>query len=106
MNCPHCQQENTAGSRFCESCGAALESACGSCGAAISGTARFCQHCGQRVEMVAVPEGSSASAEAPVAFEQTSGERRQLSVMFCDLVGSTELGQRLDPEDLREVGAR
>src|SRR6516165_5975067 len=30
-------------------------------------------------------------------------ERRQLSVMFCDLVGSTELSARLDPEDLREV---
>ena len=30
-------------------------------------------------------------------------ERRQLTVMFCDLVGSTELSQKLDPEDLREV---
>jgi len=30
-------------------------------------------------------------------------ERRQLTVMFCDLVGSTELSSRLDPEDLREV---
>ncbi|MGE3294947.1 MAG: AAA family ATPase, partial [Geminicoccaceae bacterium] len=31
------------------------------------------------------------------------GERRQLTVLFCDLVGSTELAGRLDPEDLREV---
>ncbi len=53
--------------------------------------------------MAAAPAGSVSSAEARVAFEQTSGERRQLSVMFCDLVGSTELGQRLDPEELREV---
>src|SRR4029077_19671203 len=30
-------------------------------------------------------------------------ERRQLTVMFCDLVGSTALASRLDPEDLREV---
>jgi class 3 adenylate cyclase len=30
-------------------------------------------------------------------------ERRPLSVMFCDLVGSTALSSRLDPEDLREV---
>jgi len=30
-------------------------------------------------------------------------ERRQLTVMFCDLVGSTELSARIDPEDLREV---
>jgi class 3 adenylate cyclase len=33
----------------------------------------------------------------------SSAERRQLTVMFCDLVGSTELSARLDPEDLREV---
>jgi hypothetical protein len=32
-----------------------------------------------------------------------SAERRQLTVMFCDLVGSTALASRLDPEDLREV---
>src|SRR5438876_2673221 len=35
--------------------------------------------------------------------EQAEAERRQLTVMFCDLVGSTELSARLDPEDLREV---
>src|SRR5215471_18997512 len=43
------------------------------------------------------PAGSIA--DAPVR----SAERRQLTVMFCDLVGSTELSARLDPEDLREV---
>jgi class 3 adenylate cyclase len=32
-----------------------------------------------------------------------SAERRQLSVLFCDLVGSTALTARLDPEDLREI---
>jgi class 3 adenylate cyclase len=38
----------------------------------------------------------------PVAGDATA-ERRQLTVMFCDLVGSTALSARLDPEDLREV---
>src|SRR5712691_4405758 len=33
----------------------------------------------------------------------TSAERRQLTVMFCDLVGSTALSEQLDPEELREV---
>src|ERR671932_80051 len=33
----------------------------------------------------------------------SSGERRPLTVMFCDLVGSTALSTRLDPEDLREI---
>jgi class 3 adenylate cyclase/predicted ATPase len=39
-------------------------------------------------------------------LRSTEAERRQLTVMFCDLVGSTELSRRLDPEDLREVMRR
>jgi len=37
------------------------------------------------------------------ASRSSDGERRQLTVMFCDLVGSTALASRLDPEDLQEV---
>ena len=44
--------------------------------------------------------GTAVSRDAPVPAE---AERRQLTVMFCDLVGSTALSSRLDPEDLREV---
>src|SRR5215831_8754443 len=47
---------------------------------------------------VAAQPGPSA---APVV--QDSAERRQLTVMFCDLVGSTALSARLDPEDLRDI---
>jgi len=43
---------------------------------------------------------ATSPPDAPVRAE---AERRQLTVMFCDLVGSTELSARLDPEDLREV---
>src|SRR6516164_11218254 len=43
---------------------------------------------------------TAAPRDAPAAAE---AERRQLTVMFCDLVGSTELSSRLDPEDYREV---
>jgi class 3 adenylate cyclase/predicted ATPase len=47
---------------------------------------------------------SAASAAATSVSPPTSdAERRQLTVMFCDLVGSTALSARLDPEDLREV---
>ncbi|MGH0028762.1 MAG: ATP-binding protein [Myxococcota bacterium] len=45
---------------------------------------RFCGGCGQRLE-------------------QAEAERRQVTVLFCDLVGSTSLSDRLDPEDLCEV---
>ena len=45
--------------------------------------------------------GSSASTR--FAAGPPAAERRHLTVMFCDLVGSTELSRRLDPEDLRQV---
>src|SRR5207253_3715535 len=46
----------------------------------------------------------TAPAAAAVAASTTAAaERRQLTVMFCDLVGSTALSSNLDPEDLRDV---
>src|SRR3954452_19175784 len=44
-----------------------------------------------------------AAQVAPAGAVSADAERRQLTVMFCDLVGSTALAARLDPEDLREV---
>ncbi|HWI28460.1 MAG TPA: adenylate/guanylate cyclase domain-containing protein [Stellaceae bacterium] len=52
------------------------------------------------------PAQSAMARKAEVAAPTPSGalaERRQLTVLFCDLVGSTELASRLDPEDLREI---
>src|SRR5260370_5447849 len=40
---------------------------------------------------------------APPPSRQTEGERRQVTLTFCDLVGSTELSARADPEDFREI---
>jgi len=45
----------------------------------------------------------SATEVASPAPSSALAERRQLTVLFCDLVGSTELASRLDPEDLREI---
>ena len=45
---------------------------------------------------------ASAPARGP-ALPQSEAERRQLTVLFCDLVGSTALAVQLDPEDLRDV---
>jgi Adenylate and Guanylate cyclase catalytic domain/SAM domain (Sterile alpha motif) len=44
-----------------------------------------------------------AEAPPPVVPSEETAERRQLTVMFCDLVGSTALSARLDPEDMREI---
>jgi class 3 adenylate cyclase/predicted ATPase len=61
---------------------------------------------GHRKRMLrAIAELGTAPVRATPAPERAAdpAERRQLTVMFCDLVGSTELSSRLDPEDLREV---
>jgi hypothetical protein len=54
-----------------------------------------------RTEALVVTE-TTVSRDSPAT---ANAERRQLTVMFCDLVGSTPLAARLDPEDLREVYA-
>lgn len=58
-------------------------------------------------ERVAVDEDGKvlawAGTTAPASAPAPEGDRRQLSVMFCDLVGSTALSEQLDPEDLHEL---
>ena len=46
---------------------------------------------------------STGAAPSPRAFPEDRAERRQVTVMFSDLVGSTALSGRFDPEDLREI---
>jgi class 3 adenylate cyclase len=53
------------------------------------------------IAALGVPEPSPAPS--PAAAIASEAERRQLTVMFCDLVGSTPLSTRFDPEDLREI---
>ena len=61
---------------------------------------------GDRLKILrAIRELSKTASEPPQPEprSQDTAERRQVTVMFCDLVGSTALSARLDPEDLREV---
>ena len=95
MQCPRCQAENRAGRRFCGRCGASLSLACPSCGFVNEPGENFCGGCGISLCEPAAP----AAVDRAVA----DAERRQLTVMFCDLVDSTQLSARLDPEVLREV---
>jgi class 3 adenylate cyclase/predicted ATPase len=91
--------ENAATRRFCAQCGAPLPMPCPACGFENEPTAKFCGGCGKPIVVADAP-----TTAAPSAAPRTDGaERRQLTVMFCDLVGSTALSARLDPEDLREV---
>ena len=50
-----------------------------------------------------VAQSAMSATSAPASPPIIDAERRQLTVMFCDLVGSTPLSTRFDPEDLREI---
>jgi Double zinc ribbon/Adenylate and Guanylate cyclase catalytic domain len=102
MDCPSCRSANPEGNRFCGDCGAPLPQRCGVCGHQNPTGKRFCGGCGVPLTGGVPPEKPSTAA-TPDSPAAPSAERRQLTVMFCDLVGSTELAARLDPEDLREV---
>jgi class 3 adenylate cyclase len=101
MHCSACTTDNPEGARFCHHCGAALQPLCTACGAELIPQARFCSHCGAALQSDATP--SAASAEAVLI--QAEGERRHLTVLFCDLVGSTALASNMDPEDWRTAVA-
>ena len=55
------------------------------------------------VAALAGPAAAPPAAATPIPPVADAAERRQLTVMFCDLVGSTALSARLDPEDMRQV---
>jgi class 3 adenylate cyclase len=107
MQCPKCQFENREGVRFCEKCGVKLALTCPSCGAFIPPDRNFCGECGASLSPVATTRHVTSAATDQVLPDTTllerEPERRQLTVMFCDLVGSTALSTKLDPEDMREV---
>ncbi len=110
MHCTACGQENRAGARFCDGCGAAQEAACRACGTTLRSEARFCDSC-----------GAAVAASAPVVPEETErtprqytpkhladqilksksameGERKQVTVLFADLQGSMALAEELGAE--------
>ena len=94
MTCTSCGFENPTGMNFCGGCGTALPLPCTACGFSNPPGFRFCGGCGASL--------ADARPEPP-PVDRPPAERRQLTVMFCDVVGSTELSTRLDPEDLRDV---
>ncbi|MEH2513547.1 class 3 adenylate cyclase/predicted nucleic acid-binding Zn ribbon protein [Nitrobacteraceae bacterium AZCC 1564] len=100
MQCPSCRADIPEESKFCDECGAALPGRCPSCGAAIRSGAKFCPACGKRLT---ASSSDPTAATSPIVLARASAERRHLTVMFCDLVNSTVLSARLDPEDMRDV---
>jgi class 3 adenylate cyclase len=70
--------------------------ACPACGVEAPRGARFCSECGARLPAGTAQAPHEGPAHSPI-------ERRQLTVMFCDLVGSTRLSLELDAEDFTEA---
>lgn len=111
MRCPSCGSDNPEGTKFCGECGVSVQPHCPQCGFKNLPSTKFCRQCGSSLQEQPsrfVSRGQSAEQALPVALHAAvpsaaEGERRQLTVMFCDLVGSTALSAQLDPEELREI---
>jgi class 3 adenylate cyclase len=102
MHCQKCGADNAVGSKFCAECGVRLTVRCARCDAESAPGARFCSACGAPLT---VQDGASASAIPSAVHSEARGERRHLTILFCDLVGSVTLTAQLDPEEWRATVA-
>jgi class 3 adenylate cyclase/tetratricopeptide (TPR) repeat protein len=123
MRCQQCEFDNPPGMKFCGQCGAKLGLVCGQCGAEAPPGFKFCGECGSPLgtpapavsppAAIPVPEpvpqrsAPSQSYTPPHLAEQVlqsraalEGERKQVTVLFCDLVSSTALAESLGPETM------
>lgn len=82
-----------------------MKAICPSCGFESPVGFKFCGQCGAKFDgrNVSSDSLSAPSVSSIKTLDGNTAERRQLTVMFCDLVDSTQLSDYLDPEDLREV---
>jgi class 3 adenylate cyclase len=119
VRCASCQSELIEGKNFCHACGAAVSRRCPQCGAEVGAQFRFCTDCGHVLDGSAPP----AAPQPPPAVDDRltrhipadlarkirdagggiAGERKLVTVLFCDLVGSTSIAERLDPEEYHDL---
>jgi class 3 adenylate cyclase/tetratricopeptide (TPR) repeat protein len=109
--CPTCGEVVTPDLRFCVACGSALASRCPGCGALTQPETRFCGQCGTRLASATgepPARGVMPGAAAGTGTDAlgTDVERRLVSVLFADLVGSTANAEGVDPEDVRDALTR
>jgi class 3 adenylate cyclase/tetratricopeptide (TPR) repeat protein len=116
MQCPQCHYDAPADAAFCPKCGSKLTLLCAQCQTANAPDHKFCKHCGQPL---ATPSASSAAGvtfASPQSYTPRylaekiltsrgamEGERKEVTVLFCDVVGSSSLAERLDPEAMHQI---
>jgi class 3 adenylate cyclase/tetratricopeptide (TPR) repeat protein len=108
MRCGLCEHDNQALARFCGGCGTALACTCAACGHANPVSNRFCDACG-----AGLPDRAARQPRAytPPYLAQKiltsrsalEGERKQVTVLFCDLANSTELAQQVGAEAMHDT---
>jgi class 3 adenylate cyclase/tetratricopeptide (TPR) repeat protein len=117
MKCPKCQTENPETRKFCSECGAKLLLICPQCGFENLPKDKFCGECGHNLGVPSKPIPKELSFEEKLAKIQRylpgdltqkilaqrgkiEGERKQVTVMFCDMEGFTSLSEKLGPETI------
>src|SRR5262245_28013927 len=115
MRCPHCRHENRDGARFCAECGGSLDGdlACPRCASRNPFGQKFCDSCGEKL-----PEKADAASTVrdPRAYTPhhliekvlttrgaLEGERKQVTVLFVDLVDSMLIAETLDAEEWHRI---
>jgi class 3 adenylate cyclase/tetratricopeptide (TPR) repeat protein len=116
MQCPNCQFENPEGIKFCGECGAKLERRCPSCNSASPPNFKFCGECGHKLDVPVETAPKDLSFDEKLSKVQKylpkgltekilsqkdriEGERKQVTVMFCDMEGFTPLSELLGIEE-------
>src|SRR5216684_2831267 len=108
MRCPNCGFDNAHGDASCGHCDAWLSCHCPRCGFDNPAENNFCGGCGARLhDLSPATRTEEQQQRTPIwPVGSVEAERRQLTVVFSDLVGSTALSQRLDPEEYRRSEER
>jgi class 3 adenylate cyclase/tetratricopeptide (TPR) repeat protein len=120
MKCPKCQTENPEGMKFCVECGKKLETICPKCGFGNSPIFKFCGECGYDLTHPSKPAPQDLSFDEKLAKiqrylpkdltqkilaqrDKIEGERKQVTVMFCDMEGFTSLTEKLGSEQMYSI---
>lgn len=113
MRCSGCGVENPPDGNFCIACGASFKARCSKCGSDNLPQAKFCAQCGTPLRadipdsLSCVPVGQEPSAltegQTVEAQGVPEGERKRVTALFADIKGSTELEEKLDPEEARAI---